>query len=219
MSDQNNEQKQVDLIISSDELLFALSQLTKLYQRGMYRARLSYVPYRGQYRVLHIIADNDGLNQKELAELLDIRSASMSELLNKLERSTLIKREKDKADKRNTRVFLSDEGRKLVKGSQNQGEFAETLFGGLTDVEKRSYYSVIKSLCATIEAQTFLDDENPHDHLPPHLNGESLSPAERPPLAPSESNPPLPPEVKSIPPEGRPLPPHLRRGRDLSEKK
>lgn len=211
MSDQNNEQKQVDLIISSDELLFVLSELTKLYQRGMYRARLPYVPYRGQNRVLHIIADNDGLNQKELAELLDIRSASMSELLTKLERSNLIKREKDKTDKRNTRVFLSDEGRNLVKSSRKQGDFAETLFGGLTDAEKRSYYSVIKSLCATIEAQTFLDDENPSEPLPAHLREAPLLQSEMPPPQ-SENRPLLPREANSIPSEVTPLPPHLRRG-------
>ncbi|MDQ7096627.1 MarR family transcriptional regulator [Desulfosporosinus sp. PR] len=191
MAEYSNEQKQKDLVISFDELLFTLSQFIRLYQKGMYRARLPYVPYRGQNRVLNIIADNDGLNQKELAELLDIRSASMSELLNKLERSSLITREKDEADKRITHVFLSDEGRKLANSSQSQGDFAEMLFGSLPDEEKHMFYTIMKKLCAVFEAQALLEGEDSEESLPPHLRDGHMPPH---------------------PPETRPLPPHLRKG-------
>lgn len=191
MDEYSNEQKQKDLVISFDELLFTLSQFIRLYQKGMYRARLPYVPYRGQNRVLNIIADNDGLNQKELAELLDIRSASTSELLNKLERSNLITREKDEADKRITHVFLSDEGRKLANSSQSQGDFAEMLFGGLSDEEMYMFYTIMKKLCATFEAQALLEGEDSEEPLPPHLRDGHMPPH---------------------PPETRPLPPHLRKG-------
>ena len=77
MDENENTREKESFNISSDELLFILSQFIRLYQKGMYCARLPYVPYRGQNRVLHIIADNNGLNQKKLAELLDIRSASI----------------------------------------------------------------------------------------------------------------------------------------------
>lgn len=191
MDDYINEQKQNDLTISSDELLFTLSQFTRLYQKGMYQIRLPYVPYRGQNRVLHIISDNDGLNQKELAEMLDVRSASMSELLNKLERSNLITRVKDEEDKRITHVFLSSEGRELLNGSQSQGDFAEMLFGGLSDEEKRTFYTIMKKLCATFEAQAFLEGEESNEPLPPHLREGHIAPP---------------------PPESGLLPPHLQRG-------
>lgn len=189
MDDYSNEQKQKDLIISPEELLFILSQFIRLYQKGMYRSRLPYVPYRGQNRVLQLIADNDGLNQKELAELLDIRSASMSELLNKLERSNLITREKDKADKRITHVFLSADGRELVNGSQSQGDFAEMLFGGLSDGEKRTFYIIMKKLCATFEAQALLEGEDSDEPLPPHRREGHMPP-------PPPDTGPLPPYSK-----------------------
>lgn len=192
MDDNENAQGTEELIISSDELLFILSQFIRLYQKGMYRAKLPYVPYRGQSRVLHIIADNNGLNQKELAELLDIRSASMSELLNKLERSNLITREKDETDKRITHVFLSADGRELVKSSQNQDNFAETLFEELSDSEKCSFYTVLKKLCASFEAQELLEGEDNDEPLPPHLREGHIPPP---------------------PPIGGPVPPHLRRER------
>lgn len=208
MDELSNEQKQKDLVISNDELLFTLSQFIKLYQRGMYRARLPYVPYRGQNRVLKIIADNDGLSQKELAELLDIRSASTSELLNKLERSNLIIREKDKADKRITHVFLSDEGRKIANSSQSQGDFAEMIFGGLNEEEVYTLYTIMKKLCAIFEAQALLEGEDSKKPLPPHLKDGHMPPH------PPEPRP-LPPHLHkdsaSGPPEEAPLPPHLKK--------
>jgi DNA-binding MarR family transcriptional regulator len=176
MDDNNSELKDECFIISPDELLFILSQFIRLYQKKMYHARLPYVPYRGQNRVLNIIAKHDGLNQKELAELLDIRSASMSELLNKLERSNLITREKDELDKRVTRVFLSTAGRELVDDSQDQGNFAEMLFEGLSDKEKCIFHTILKKLCATFEAQALLAGEDDVESLPPHLREEHMPP-------------------------------------------
>lgn len=204
MDDDENTQKKEDLIISANELLFILSQFTRLYQKQMYRARLPYVPYRGQSRVLRIIADNNGLNQKELAEILDIRSASMSELLNKLERSNLITREKDETDKRVTRVFLSSDGREMVDSSQNQDNFAETLFEELSDEEKCSFYIILKKLCAAFEAQELLEGEENDKPLPPHLREGHM-----PPLPPIEA--PVPPCLRGDrhdPQDVGPFPPH-----------
>lgn len=184
-----------------------MSRLTKMYQRGIYRRRPPYAPYQGQIRVLHIIANNDGLSQKELAALLDVRSASMSELLDKLERSNLIYREKDELDKRITHVLLSPDGRELVNSSQNQTDFAEVLFGGLSTEEKYSFYSVVKKLCAVFEAQEILEEDDSDEPLPPHLREEHVPP---PPI-PLE-NRPLPPHLRrGFPPEGRPLPPDLQK--------
>lgn len=196
MDEYNEEQEQKSYIISSDELLYMVSQFNRLYQKETYRARLPFVPYRGQNRVLHLIADNDGLNQKELAELLDIRSASMSELLNKMERSNLIKREKDEKDKRITHVFLSEEGRELLQEGQSQDGFSEILFGELSDEEKGSLYSVLKKLCASFEAQAILNGEEDEEPLPPHLREGHRSP-----LPPKDGPiPPLPPNDRHIPP-------------------
>lgn len=205
MDDINDNQNDECFIISSDELLFILSQFIRLYQKKMYRAKLPYVPYRGQNRVLHIIADNDGLNQKGLAELLDIRSASMSELLNKLERSNLITREKDKMDKRVTRVFLSTAGREIVNSSQDQEDYAEMFFEGLSDEEKYTFYITLKKLCAIFEAQVLLADEDDSEPMPPHLRREHIPPPEER---------PVPPHLRIERPdwpEGGPPPPHLKR--------
>ena len=208
MDNENDSLHQADDTISPDELLFTLSQFIRLYQKGMYHAKLPFVPHRGQDRVLRIIADHDGLNQKELAERLDIRSASVSELLNKLEHSNLIIREKNEVDKRFLHVFLSDNGRAHINSSKAHDDFAEMLFGALSCEERRALDATLKKLSTSFEVQQLLEGDDPDEPLPPHLREGHMPP-------PPHEGEPLPPHLRGghMPPshEGEPLPPHLQK--------
>ncbi|AGF55824.1 DNA-binding MarR family transcriptional regulator [Clostridium saccharoperbutylacetonicum] len=183
--DEKNE-KDEEIIISSDELLITLNKFINMYQRSLYKARAHYTPYRGQVRLLNIIAQNDGLIQKELTEILDIRSATLSELLDKLERSNLIKRTKDEVDKRKMRVFLTSEGLDFLKKFENQNDISEQVFETLSSEEKYSFYNTIKKLCTHFEAQAILEDYDLNEPLPPHMR-EHIPPHER------DGHPPKPP--------------------------
>lgn len=68
-------------------------------------------PLRGQGQVLAVLKQSDGLTTRELARLLDIRTASLNELLVKLEAKGLIERSRSDADGRVMIVSLTDAGR------------------------------------------------------------------------------------------------------------
>jgi DNA-binding MarR family transcriptional regulator len=178
MDNNTIDEKDEKIIISSDELLIALNKFINMYQRSLYRTRAHYTPYRGQVRLLNIIAQNDGLNQKELTEILDVRAATLSELLDKLERSNLIRRTKDEVDKRKMRVFLTPDGLEFLKEFENQNDFSEQVFESLSSEEKYSFYNTIKKLCTHFEAQAILEDYDLSEPLPPHLR-EHIPPHER----------------------------------------
>jgi DNA-binding MarR family transcriptional regulator len=195
-----------ELVISPSELTHLLDRFIRMYQRAAYRMRTPATPNRGQLRVLRLIADNDGLNQKELAELMDVRSASMSEILTKLEQSGIIAREKDESDKRVTRLYLSEEGRQVLAGAQSRDDFAEMLFGTLAADDRSTFYKTLKGLCAHFEAQNILES-NDDELLPPHLRDGH----EPPPPHLRDGHEPLPPHLRD---GHEPLPPHLRDGHE-----
>lgn len=178
--DEKNEKNEIDekVIISSDELLIALNKFINMYQRSSYKTRAHYTPYRGQVRLLNIIAQNDGLNQKELTKILDVRPATLSELLEKLERSNLIRRTKDEVDKRKMRVFLTPDGLAFLKKFENQNDSSEQVFESLSNEEKYSFYNTIKKLCTHFEAQAILEGYDLDEPLPPHMR-EHIPPHER----------------------------------------
>ncbi|NYE23872.1 MarR family winged helix-turn-helix transcriptional regulator [Pigmentiphaga litoralis] len=69
------------------------------------------------WRVLSILADQDGHNVSELAELSVIERSNLSKLLDGMERDGLIARTAPDGDKRKTLIFLADSGRDLFARS------------------------------------------------------------------------------------------------------
>lgn len=65
---------------------------------------------RGQGSILPLLAQRPGITQKELAEALGVQSASVSEVLRKLERKGFVQREKAEQDRRSVRVTLTQAG-------------------------------------------------------------------------------------------------------------
>lgn len=65
---------------------------------------------RGQGSVLRLIYENEGLYAKELAEMLDIRPASLTNKLDQLEADGNIKRVRDPKDMRLIRLYMTEHG-------------------------------------------------------------------------------------------------------------
>ncbi len=64
----------------------------------------------GQPKILDFLAGHDGCIQKKLAAACELESATVTNLLARMESAGLIRRETDSADRRVSRVFLTAEG-------------------------------------------------------------------------------------------------------------
>jgi DNA-binding MarR family transcriptional regulator len=69
----------------------------------------------GQEMLLLCLADNSGATHTELAECLSVQQATVTRMVNRLERSGLVSRCKDPADQRISRVSLTSEGQALLE--------------------------------------------------------------------------------------------------------
>ncbi|NSL86518.1 MarR family winged helix-turn-helix transcriptional regulator [Chitinophaga solisilvae] len=61
----------------------------------------------------YLWGERDGCRQQELADKTDKDKASLTKLLDNLEKKNLVKRAADEADRRSKRVWLTASGRKL----------------------------------------------------------------------------------------------------------
>lgn len=96
----------------------------------------------GQKRVLRILEENGPMSQRDLAEHFDIRPASLSELLIKLEDQDYIKREKADEDKRLFMVSLTGKQMECHKHEANH----KCLFDVLSEEEKEQLSSILAKL-------------------------------------------------------------------------
>lgn len=70
--------------------------------------------FRGQAPVLLLLSEKEGITQKEIAEKLKIKPSTVTLIIRRMKRRGLILTVKDTQDKRFTKIYLSDEGKKLI---------------------------------------------------------------------------------------------------------
>ena len=73
---------------------------------------------RGQRKIMSIVYEREKISQKELSELVNIRSGSLSEFVIKLEDKGYILRERAPEDKRQFIISLSPSGRPCRRKSR-----------------------------------------------------------------------------------------------------
>lgn len=143
-----------------DESLAVLFRRTSRLLARAYHRRDR--PHHAQARVLSIVAERGSMPQRELLELLDVRSSSLSEVLAKLERSGLIKRERDPEDRRGFVVTAVTDAAPFTKGDEDADlDGADDLFACLDDLERGQLRSILRKLAAALHD----DDARPGPRL------------------------------------------------------
>ena len=69
--------------------------------------------YVGQEMLLKCLWNQDGLSQKDIADLMGIQAATATRMVIRMERSGLVERKSDAEDQRVSQVYLTDLGRSL----------------------------------------------------------------------------------------------------------
>lgn len=96
------------------ELLLAADMLKALkHFNDAPRTRGRILGY-AQERALRIIADKDGILQRDLQDIMDSRPSAMSLLLSKLEEAGFIDKALDSSDNRKVSVWITEEGKKYL---------------------------------------------------------------------------------------------------------
>ena len=103
-----------------------------------------------QQKVLGILAQNDGITQKELSGMLGIRPQSGGEIVRKLENNGYVERMPDENDSRAQRLHLTEAGIKENEKLNRQAE-QETVFDCLDSEEKTMLNRLLMKIVANTE--------------------------------------------------------------------
>jgi DNA-binding MarR family transcriptional regulator len=97
---------------------------------------------RSQWWVLAYLSREDGMTQSQLAEELDLGKVAIGGLIDRLEKSGLVRRDADASDRRVNRVFLEPKSQQLITRMRkishrmNQQILANIPTGGLEAAAK-----------------------------------------------------------------------------------
>lgn len=127
-------------------------------------------PHRGQGRILALLRLKPEISQKELSNILDIRSQSLGELLAKLERSGYITRTPSEADRRVMEIRLTEAGRE-ASDKNGQEPDAEGLFGCLNEDEQAMLSDYLNRIILALEQRFGGTEPGPDFRGHPHFHG------------------------------------------------
>ena len=89
---------------------------------------------RSQWWVLAYLSREDGMTQSQLAEELDLGKVAVGGLIDRLEKSGLLRRDADASDRRVNRVFLEPKSKQLIaKMRKVSHELNEQILRGLNE--------------------------------------------------------------------------------------
>ncbi|WP_175990381.1 MarR family winged helix-turn-helix transcriptional regulator [Bacillus sp. Marseille-Q1617] len=106
-----------------------------------------------QWTVLKRLSENDGINQKELAEKAEKDQPTVTRILDILERKELITKEKNKEDRRSFILFITDKGTAVKEELSPviEGLWEEKILTGISEKDLNVYRNVLKKINENIE--------------------------------------------------------------------
>lgn len=103
-------------------------------------------PRRGRILVILHSAE-EGMRQKEIAEIMEIGASATSQMIDKLEKDGFVKRIPDPDDRRATRIILTEEGTARAYEVDNEQESAlERFFVNLQEEEKQQLIALLQKI-------------------------------------------------------------------------
>ncbi|HWO55440.1 MAG TPA: MarR family transcriptional regulator [Paenibacillus cookii] len=107
-----------------------------------------------QWTVLKRLGEEDGIAQKELALVTDKDQATLTKILDLLERKKLVRRGKNKEDRRSFLIFITDEGRELRERLffYVNRLFAEEVVAGIPENDLKIFVSTLQKIQHNVEA-------------------------------------------------------------------
>lgn len=99
-------------------------------------------------RMLRLLAERGEMQQSDLVYLLELRSASVSEQLGKLEAQGLVERRRSEEDRRGVTIELTHAGRELAESAGAQAD----MFSALSGEEQEQLRELLQRLLSSWES-------------------------------------------------------------------
>jgi DNA-binding MarR family transcriptional regulator len=126
---------------------FLIHDVSRLRRSAFDRCLKPLSVTRSQWWVLAYLSREDGMTQSQLAEELDLGKVAVGGLIDRLEKSGLVRRDADASDRRVNRVFLEPKSKQLIaKMRKVSHRMNEQILDGLADTTLEAAASTLDAM-------------------------------------------------------------------------
>jgi MarR family transcriptional regulator, organic hydroperoxide resistance regulator len=147
----------------------------RLHRRLMTQALADQGVHHGQAMCLRMLAANDGITQRDMAEALHVAPPTVTRMLHSMQKAGLITRSPDAADQRLTRVELTEAGRaEELRMRAAAADYINSTVATLSEDDRRELACLLTKLSDSIRRASDLREAGRQAHEP----GAGTPPAE-----------------------------------------
>lgn len=141
--------------IGTESLDFLLAQICHLHHSRAHTLLEAIGLYRGQPPVLKALWEQEGLTHTALAERLQVTPATITKMLQRMEKAGFIVRKPDAEDQRVSRVYLTEAGRAIQSQVQAVWQRMEReTFDGFTQEERALLHRFLQQIRENLKRVT-----------------------------------------------------------------
>ena len=108
--------------------------------------------YPGQIPVLGLVAKKDGLSQRELAKILNIKPPTVNVSVQRLEKAGFLYKKADEKDQRVTRIYLTEKGKETkAKALERIRKNEAVMLEGFSEAEQCLLRRFLEQILVNIE--------------------------------------------------------------------
>ena len=108
--------------------------------------------HRGQTPLIFALSHEDGRTNSELAEILEVTPATITNMVKRMEKAGFVQRKKDSADERVKRVWLTKQGQGKVQDLHDVMMHLQAIsFGNFTEEEKEQFSYLMEKILTNLE--------------------------------------------------------------------
>ena len=126
---------------STPTLGFLLHDFARLFRKRFEQRAKDLGLTRSQWQTLAYLANNEGIHQAGLAEMLEIEPITLVRILDKLSERGLVERRQHPSDRRSWLLYMREEAHPLIETMRNMGDQTrkEALEGTSQEDQERLY--------------------------------------------------------------------------------
>ena len=135
----------------SADVFRAFMGTLRLHRRLMMQALADEGVHHGQAMCLRLLAANDGITQRDMAEALHVAPPTVTRMLHSMQKAGLITRSPDATDQRLTRVELTAAGRaEELRMRAAAADYVNSTVATLPEDDRRELLRLLEELSASI---------------------------------------------------------------------
>lgn len=136
---------------SSEGIGFVVHDVARMMRWEFDRRASDLKLTRSQWSVLAHLLRNDGIQQRDLAEQMDITAITLTGLLDRMERDGWVERRADPVDRRAKRVYLTEKVAPVTKELRALArEVRKTALQGLSEAEQQTLMNLLQRVRANL---------------------------------------------------------------------